>query len=223
MGNKKIKQQFYITALGSNCMILGIPWFREFNPQDIDWKNGILKGLKVKLETLLFGCFANLKDRIRLQKQQAKEDIIMELDQIYCKPAPGVSSYESESSRLESHLCRTHNSVEMAHKFRETTGQMEITLLEEFKEYKLVFSDKEAKKLPPRQDCNHKIKLTEEAPKTFNFKPYLLNPAELEFENQFLQENLEKGFIQPLESQYRFPTFQVPKKDSKEYRFIIDY
>jgi hypothetical protein len=53
-------------ALGSNQMILGILWFREFNPQDIDWKNGMLKGLKVKLETLLFGCFANLKDKIRL-------------------------------------------------------------------------------------------------------------------------------------------------------------
>jgi hypothetical protein len=54
-GNRKIKQRFYVTALGSDHMILGIPWFREFNPQDIDWMNGVLKGLKVKLETLLFG------------------------------------------------------------------------------------------------------------------------------------------------------------------------
>jgi hypothetical protein len=129
-----------------------------------------------------FGHFANLKDKIRLQKQQDKENIVMELDQVYCKPGPGVTSYESKSGQLESHLCRTHNSVEMAHKFRETTGQTEITLLEEFKEYELVFSDEEAKKLPLRQDCDLKIELTKEAPKTFNFKP-------------FLQENLEKGFI----------------------------
>jgi hypothetical protein len=140
-------------------------------------------------------------------EQQAKENIVMELDQIYCEPAPGVTSYKSESSQLESYLHRTHNSVEMAHKFREMTGQTEITLPEEFKEYKLVFSDKDTKKLPPRRDCDHKIELTKEAPKTFNFKPYLLNLAELDFENQFLQENLEKGFIQPSESQYGFPTF----------------
>jgi hypothetical protein len=114
----------------------------------------------------------------------------MELNQVYCKPVPGVTPYKSESSWLESHLCRTHNSVEMAYKFRETTDQTEIMLPEEFKEYKLVFSDEEAKKLPPRQDYNHKIELTKEAPKIFNFKPYLLNPAELEFKNQFLQENL---------------------------------
>jgi len=44
-----------------------------------------------------------------------------------------------------------------------------------------------------------------------------------EAENQFLNENLAKGYIVPSESPYGFSTFMVPKKDSKEKRYIIDY
>jgi hypothetical protein len=42
-------------------------------------------------------------------------------------------------------------------------------------------------------------------------------------EDKFLDENLEKGYIIPSDSPYRFSTFQVPKKDSDEMCYIIDY
>jgi hypothetical protein len=42
-------------------------------------------------------------------------------------------------------------------------------------------------------------------------------------EDKFLDENIEKGYIVPSESLYRFATFQVPKKDSDEMWYIIDY
>ena len=44
-----------------------------------------------------------------------------------------------------------------------------------------------------------------------------------EAENQFLNENLAKGYIVPSESPYGFSTFMVPKKDSKENCYIINY
>ena len=44
-----------------------------------------------------------------------------------------------------------------------------------------------------------------------------------EAENKFLDENLEKGYIVPSESPYGFSTFMVPKKDSDEKRYIINY
>jgi len=53
-GNKKARQRFYVTNLGHNRFILGYLWFREFQP-DIDWANGMLKGLTIQMETLLFG------------------------------------------------------------------------------------------------------------------------------------------------------------------------
>jgi hypothetical protein len=42
-------------------------------------------------------------------------------------------------------------------------------------------------------------------------------------EDKFLDENLEKGYIVPLDLLYGFSTFQVPKKDSNEMCYIINY
>jgi len=60
-------------------------------------------------------------------------------------------------------------------------------------------------------------------PTCFNCKVYLLSRDELEAENKFIDENLEKGYITPLDSPYSFSTFMVPKKDLKEKRYIINY
>jgi hypothetical protein len=51
-GGRKIMQQFYVTNLGSDRIILGYLWLRTFNP-DIDWPNCKLTGPKVKMETML--------------------------------------------------------------------------------------------------------------------------------------------------------------------------
>ena len=44
-----------------------------------------------------------------------------------------------------------------------------------------------------------------------------------EAKDKFLDENLEKGYIIPSDLPYGFATFQVPKKDSNEKHYIIDY
>jgi len=118
---------------------------------------------------------------------------------------------------------RTHNATEMAHKYAEEHKKEEITLPEEFKRHALLFSDEEAKKFPPSRPCDHKIELTAEAPAKFNCKTYPMSLKDQEAENQFLDENLEKGYIVPSESPYGFSTSMVPKKDSKEKCYIIDY
>src|SRR6195256_4384100 len=118
---------------------------------------------------------------------------------------------------------RTHNATEMAHKYAEQNKKEEITLPEEFKRHALLFSDEEAKKFPPSRPCDHKIELTAEAPAKFNCKTYPMSLKDQEAENQFLDENLAKGYIVPSESPYGFTTFMVPKKDSKEKHYIINY
>ena len=50
-----------------------------------------------------------------------------------------------------------------------------------------------------------------------------MSRKEQEAEDKFLDENLAKGYIVPSESPYGFSTFMVPKKDSDEMRYIIDY
>jgi hypothetical protein len=44
---------FYITDLGRDRLILGYPWFKEFNPK-IDWSQRRLVGVPIQIETLSY-------------------------------------------------------------------------------------------------------------------------------------------------------------------------
>ena len=118
----------------------------------------------------------------------------------------------------------THTAVEMAHNLKSEHGKMEVTLPEGFKHHMALFSDEEANKFPPTQgNRDHKIVLMDTAPTRFNCKIYPLSRDEQDAENKFIDKNLEKGYIVPSDSPYGFSTFMVPKKVSKEKRYIIDY
>ena len=112
----------------------------------------------------------------------------------------------------------------MAYYYAEENGKQEVTLPEEFKHHMALFSDEEANTFPSAQEeGDHKIELLETTPASFNCKVYPLSRGEQEAEDKFLDDNLAKGYIVLSNSPYRFSTFMVPKKDSKEKRYIINY
>ena len=111
----------------------------------------------------------------------------------------------------------------MVHNFMKQNGKTTITLPEEFKQHAALFSDEEAKQFPPSRPWDHKIELKEDMPDKFNCKIYPMSLKEQAAEDKFLDENLEKGYITPSDSPYGFSTFMVPKKDSDEMQYIIDY
>ena len=121
------------------------------------------------------------------------------------------------------YIRRTHNAVEMAHEYAKSYAKEEVVLLEHFKRHAALFSDEDAKKFLPSCPHDHKIELTDKAPAQFNCKMYTMSAKEQAAKDKFLDENLEKGYIMPSDSPYGFSTFQVPKKDSDEMHYIIDY
>ena len=131
-----------------------------------------------------------------------------------CNPWLGVTPLEIKGGPVE--VNRTHTTVEMAHKYKLEHGKTEVTLTEEFKHHMTLFSDKEANKFPPTWgNGDHKIILMDTAPTHFNCKIYPLSRDEQDTENKFINENLDKGYIVPLDSPYGFSTFTVPKKRLK--------
>ena len=215
-GNKKIRQRFYVTNLGRNRFILGYPWFREFQP-DIDWANGILRGPTIQMETLLFGTLQRAKGYL---KEKNDEDVIFKAKETLLWS--GVTPLETKGGLIEAN--RTHTAVEMAHKYAQEHKKEEITLPLEFKRHEALFSNEEANKFPPsRGEGDHKIVLLEDAPPRFNCKVYPLSQNKQETEDKFLDKNIAKAYITPSDSPYGFSTFMVPKKDSKEKQYIIDY
>jgi len=173
------------------------------------------------METLLFGTLQRAKTWIK-SKAPENEDLILEAQQTRCAPWMGVTPLEMKGGPVE--VNRTHTAVEMAYKYASEHGKEEVKLPEEFKHHTALFLDEEANKFPPTQgDRDHKIVLLDTAPTRFNCKVYPLSQDKQEAEDKFLDKNLAKGYIAPSDSPYGFSTFMVPKKDSKEKQYIIDY
>jgi len=220
-GNVRKSLRFFITNLGRDRFIFGYPWFKAFKP-DINWEDGMLRGPKVKVETMQKVTWDKVQGYLKeKQTKQQDSDLTMDIHEAIIEELEDQADIWIGRNTME--VNRTHNATEMAHKYTKQHKKEEITLPEEFKRHAALFSDKEAKKFPPLRPCDHKIELTAEAPDKFNCKMYPMSLKDQEAENQFLDENLEKGYIIPSKSPYGFGTFMVPKKDSKEKRYIINY
>ena len=86
-----------------------------------------------------------------------------------------------------------------------------------------VFSEEEAKRLPPNRCEDMTIQLKEGAPDQMDCKTYPLSQKELGILRKLLDEDLEKGYIKHGTSSYMSPIFFIPKKDGEELRMVIDY
>jgi len=76
-----------------------------------------------------------------------------------------------------------------------------------------LFNKKKFEKLLERREWDHKINLTEEAPRELNAKAYAMTIKEEEALNQWLDEQLKAGLIVESKSRYTAPCFYIPKKD----------
>jgi hypothetical protein len=85
-----------------------------------------------------------------------------------------------------------------------------------------VFSETESHRLPKHQPWDHTIDLKPDAPETLKTKVYLMPINEQKTLDQFIKENLEKGYIVPSKSPMASPVFFVKKKTG-DLRIIQDY
>ena len=85
-----------------------------------------------------------------------------------------------------------------------------------------LFNKKKFEKLPERHEWDHKINLTEEAPKELNTKAYTMTLKEEEALNQWLDKQLKAGLIVESKSKYAVPYFYILKKDSL-LQLVQDY
>jgi len=85
-----------------------------------------------------------------------------------------------------------------------------------------LFNKKKFEKLPERHEWDHKINLTEEAPKELNTKAYTMTLKEEEALNQWLDKQLKAGLIVESKSKYAVPYFYILKKYSL-LQLVQDY
>jgi hypothetical protein len=90
-----------------------------------------------------------------------------------------------------------------------------------------VFDDKKADRFPDSRTWDHKIEL-KGGFQAKSFKSYNVTPAEQMEMDNFIKENLAKGYIRQSQSPMASPMFFVKKKDGglrpcQDYRYLNDW
>ena len=97
-----------------------------------------------------------------------------------------------------------------------------MELPEVYKRYASVFSEEEAQRFPPSRPWDHAIDFKSEAPDTIDCKVYPMTRAEDDMLDEFINEQLVKGYRRPSISPYALSFFFIKKKDRK-LRPVQDY
>jgi hypothetical protein len=92
----------------------------------------------------------------------------------------------------------------------------------EYLKHRKVFSEEESHRLPKHQPWDHTIDLKPDAPQQIKSKVYPIPINKQSALDDFIKENLAKGYIVPSKLPMASPVFFVKKKDGK-LRLIQDY
>jgi hypothetical protein len=199
--------EFYVTSLGPEKVILGLPWLRHRNPT-INWQEGTMhlgtdQGMSPEpLEIELTRIAANRMERRRLLSEKVMDTI---QDEIFC-------------------LAGFTYSQQIAEKANRAKGirMFEEMVPEPYRDFAKVFSEEESHRLPKHQPWDHAIDLEPDATLHWKVKLYPMSPAEQVELDKWLEENLAKGYLRPSKSPMASPVFFIKKKDGK-LRLVQDY
>ena len=93
---------------------------------------------------------------------------------------------------------------------------------ERYHEFLKVFDETAANRFPPTRPWDHAIDLKEDFIPS-DCKIYPLSPKERNSLDEWIKDDLAKGYIRPSKSPQASPVFFVEKKDKNELRPVQDY
>jgi hypothetical protein len=221
VGEHVEKISFYVTDISPEDVVLGITWLWAHNPE-IDWTAGKLSFTQCTCPRSLQGASppevpiqsdnaAPLAPELiatnrRVRREYLKAGILSHTtDELYVFAGYTYSQKVAKDS----------GRAKREHTFEEIVP-------EHYREFSKVFSDKESERLPEHQTWDHTTNLKEGAPEAIRAKVYPMPPNELKELDEFLEENLCRGYITPSKSPMASPIFFIKKKDGK-LRLVQDY
>src|SRR6267154_3458104 len=147
-------QQFLVTELGLEDVVLGLPWLRSMNPK-INWGAGEMKvdsSSEEKSNARVEPVTVNRAQRRQWWKTKVLDDLS---ERLWCAARYTYSAELAEKAGVE--------------KRKQT---FEEIVPEEYRQYAKVFSEVESERLPEHKLYDHAIDLKLETPKTLQSKIY---------------------------------------------------
>ncbi len=201
--------RFLITNLGKDEVILGYPWFTAFEPK-IRWREATLEEEYQPVVITMI----NTHEEMIESAIQALETYGLDEE-----------AWERLMSEEEPYIAihKTTTTSELAQKAMDhTIKTFEQMVPVQYHRHRKVFNEEASHRFPPKRSWDHAIDLLPDAPKTLNCKVYPLAVTEGSALTEFLNEQLQKGYIRPSKSPYTSPFFFIKKKDGK-LRPVQDY
>ena len=218
-GQHQEEIKLYVLNLGKDQITLGHTWLKRHNPK-INWKTD-----EVKMSRCPRSCFKR-KASEQPKPTSTQKEIFMTNDCEYKDeeipmgfPMKDLEEVEEDSLHMIRLLCR-RNQAGLPEPVA-ITEDLKDKIPEDLHEYLLIFDKKAAARMPVKKLWDHEIELKEGfQPK--RAKVYPLSPAERKEVEEWLQEHLQKGYVQESKSPQTSPIFFVPKKDGTK-RMVQDY
>ncbi len=110
-------------------------------------------------------------------------------------------------------------STDLARQAEQYTAKIKVP--EKYQQHAKVFSEAASQRFPPKRPWDHVIELKPETPDVIDCKIYPLTQEEDKALVTFLDEQLKKGYIQPLKSPYASPFFFIKKMVNYTWYRII--
>jgi len=181
-----------VCDLGKTEVILEMPWLVAYN-LEINWETG-----EVKMTRCLPLCGGKSQKKEKVKRVATEEE-----EKIVCWVIDDKEDWGKEK--------------EMEEDYR----KIEEMVPKKFLKWRKVFGKVESERMPTRKIWDHVINLKE------MFKPqkgkiYPLSKNEREEVQNFVEDQLRKGYIRPSKSPQTSPVFFVGKKDGSK-QMVMDY
>ena len=189
---KEWQMWFLILDIGRESLILGYLRLATFKPC-FKWKEGTLDP-----QYLPITC-QSIKPTQRQGDQQEQRAIVAQLEE----------------------EC-TNGSIATDLAIQAKSKPLKVERPEVYKRYASVFSEEEAQRSPPSHPWDHAIAFKSRVPDAIDCKVYPMTCTEDNTFDEFIDEQLAKGYICLLISPYTLSFFVIKKKDRK-LRPVQDY
>jgi hypothetical protein len=186
---------FFVTNLGQDHIVLGFPFLKEFNPE-INWETGVILPTNKIVVTPKY-LWEHRWKVWKLDGRLLRKADLLRKTSFAQKWAVAADKHKE---RLKEAGVPTH-----------------------YRHHHKVFSEEEAKRLPPHRCKDMTITLKEGALEQLDCKTYPLSGMELQVLKKALDDDIAKGYIKHGTSSYVSPIFFIPKKDGEELCMVIDY
>jgi hypothetical protein len=229
----KERAVFEVCDLGKATVIIGQPWLHKHNPE-INWRTGEVKMTRCPRECNVF--IRNVKKEKKRQKiaekwryQPATEEVADEEYYVRRATIPEESETVEIAEEVAEEFFIRKTDRPIAWGTKDLNPQvkegkpksLEEMVPERFHQYLKIFEKKASERMPVRKVWDHAIDMKPGfEPKKAKIIP--LSPQEQKEVEEFLNDQLNKGYIRESKSPQTSAVFFVPKKDMRK-RMVQDY